>query len=388
MHSLSSALSAPSTSSASEVIMLWLIPLGLAVTYVAVKVFSEEKPSSSLPGGLYLNIKPMTKLSLKTGDEPYADPWVSQEHGPYAYISGREYLLAVPRNGAARASALLARVVQLQSGAVVGIDALKATGARIAAASYANEAKTRDQVTSYVKLVAAAAGPIGVAFGQAYDYFITRFSLDGGAVARARTISNDAAELLQKSVERMMVDGLPYPIHTVNLANNVSDPESLAHLASVAQCHAARIAALPKEDHTELRGWWGLLLSELSKGSRTLDGFTVDQVMRAMGGHLWGAENFASDEQIVLVAVAYAAAFKLSLRTLVTEMWEKDGGWSRSPERLQAPRPSSDGTPISCTYRPSSDAGTGSGGLPNSPMNATQVQLVRLVRTARSIIGV
>lgn len=373
--------------------MIVLAALALAAVGAAAVAASSSSSRGRAPGPDLRSVTPLPGpgggapkdgWDLNTQGQKFADPWISLQFGPYGKLEGREYLRAVPANGTDRVKAMLSKVSGNGSTPVIGIDAIREAGSRIAAVTQKRETDTRDQVNLWITRVASVGGPAGLALANAYIWASKQIPLDGGAVGRARTIAEGAALAVQKGIEQVSAEGLPYPWHLpnwVDVAAANGDARLLDHLGETATCNARRMLALPDDARAATRAWWSLLAVEIARRAHTPDGVSVEAVFRAMHAGWWGGYgNFSSDEQALIVAAPFASAYRIPLRELAARLWDENGGWSASPALLRTPSGA-------CGYLPPGEYGPGSGGSPRYAANATQVQFATLSALAAKIAG-
>lgn len=351
---------------------------------VAPPAWQSANPTPLLGGLLVSNPlsgtdpAPSRKWVTDTRGQKYADPFVNlRSDTTYGIAPGREYLRAVPAVGSARVSAMLAKVNGYEgTRAVEGIDALRALGGSLMEKSAADQEKARQDVNSLINTTAAKLGPYAIAVAKAWgvlsDAFAPLLGKTGSAAKYVALVEGASNEILRAS-EADQRAALPFVWHLFQYlpTEAMTSEDTLGRmqfLARTAQSNNGRLARLPAHRRAAIQALWLLLLERLAA-----DKF-VERVFRAMHGGEWGGMgNYASDEQVMLVGAVVASKMNLDPQTFTAALWDRNGGWSDPKYR---------GLLANAEYLAPSDAGSGSGGPPDWPTNATQVQWAGLMETA------
>ncbi len=345
------------------------------------------------------------------GQSKFADPWIVQGRGGSA-PTGREYLDGLPMDGATRVDAILRKVAGPDGDRIVPMELeLRVVGEVFRQRIDADALKLRESVwRGWDYLLEKTGGSTNVyaaAVVEGLKWITKQFDLGNyGASAKGKAMASGSIETALAQMATSMDEGVPYPWHAFEItpldlrklrdtitktkdsqtdfSKGISEvvseagttAEALDQLDAVARslrCNnqrwfgnkthsygAADEGKMPVATRDVAIGGWSMLLAGLTNAE-------VVRAFRALHGDAWGAQNLASDEQVVLVAAAVANIYGVPLRELAVSLWDKSPGWSGDATLLAQ---------VGCL---------GLADYGKTPTNATQVQWWQLFRNAISL---
>lgn len=322
-----------------------IIPLLMVGGFVAYKIIAptEDKTSAvvdsddGIPRVSSLEVNswaqgdkwPADKLNNR--GEKFIDPYAI-EGACMKNPGGIEYLIATPKNGKARITAIHTRAqttpVKVMPAADVLVNAAGALGAN-AMKGLEKDLKLRqkwwgDQMKKYAYY---SGNGYAIAFAEIAAWLLKIMPASWAPeYKRASELSANAADELSSGIQNALGFGLPFPLHFLD--GSINNLNTLQVKAQIINVNNKKFLSLPDSAKKMLVSWFSLLSTSIGTDRE------VQAAVNYCDNNNWGAQNLASDELVYLVGTVFAKSIGHDPVEFSIKLWDAAAGWNHFPQLL------------------------------------------------------
>lgn len=291
-------------------------PSGLPVVN-SLSIAIWESPKSERSKGA--TAIPLDKLN--TRGQKFIDPC-----GIAFGTKGYENVMSLPSDGKVRMTFVHSRAQSMIPKPMPAADVLIAAagnlGLKATKAAKRNLVEQQDAWISEMRRYGRmTANGYVIAFVEFAAILMKALPMEWTAVyQRSKTLAEDAANTVSKSLVASIAYGAPYPLHILDVEpSSVGDVQSLA---TRMEGNLGQFTTLPDSAKNLISSWFALLAMNTDKEP-------VQRAIMATDDTEWGKANLASDDQVYLAAAVFASALNEPVLPFAIELWNRSQGWSR-----------------------------------------------------------